>query len=105
MRGKKERFGSGLVNFARHEDSDGFTYFREKEMKTKHLKRKAEKKAKVKMTRSRKLSIASNRQGAIHMLRERIKSNFSMTKRSCSKDGELVSRLKKLESEINQLLS
>jgi len=89
----------------RYEDSDGFAYFREDKMKTKHSKRKAERKAKAKMTRSRKLSIASNRQAAIHMLRERIKNNFSMTKRSCSKDGELVSRLKKLESQVNQLLS
>jgi type II secretory pathway component PulL len=89
----------------KHEDSDGFIYFRKKELKTKHLKQKAEKKAKVRMTRSRKLSVAANRQGAIQMLRERIKSNFSMTKRSYSKDGDLVSRLKKLESQINQILS
>jgi len=77
---------------------------REEKMKTKHAQKKAEKK-KLKKTRSVKLGIIDNRDMIVRGLKQEIKRGFLRTKRNHAGNSELISHIKKLESQINQVMS
>ena len=77
---------------------------REEKMKTKHAQKKAEKK-KLKKTRSVKLGIIDNRDMIVRALKQEIKRGFLRTKRNHAGNSELISHIKKLESQINQVMS
>jgi len=77
---------------------------REEKMKTRHAQRKAEKK-KLKKTRSVKLGIADSRDMVVRGLKRQIRREFINTKRHHAADSELISHIKKLQSQVNQVMS
>jgi hypothetical protein len=79
-------------------------YRSQDKMKTKHAQRKAEKK-KLKRTRSVKLGIVYSRDMVVRGLKQEIRRGFLRTKRNHAADSELISHIKKLESQINQVMS
>ena len=86
----------------RFEDSDGFTYYREEKMKTKHLKKKAEKKKK---TRSVKRGNAEALDSIKATLRRRIESVTSDTLKRIASHSETASQVNKYRGQIRQILS
>ena len=73
-------------------------------MKTKHAQRKAEKQ-KLKRTRSVKQGIVNSRDMVVRGLKQEIKRDFKRFKRNHAADSNLISYIKKLESQINQIMS
>ena len=73
-------------------------------MKTKHAQRKAEKE-KLKRTRSVKQGIVNSRDMVVRGLKQEIKSDFKRFKRNHAADSNLISYIKKLESQVNQVMS
>ena len=73
-------------------------------MKTKHAQRKAEKE-KLKRTRSVKQGIVNSRDMVERGLKQEIKRDFLRFKRNHAADSNLNSYIKKLESQVNQLMS
>ena len=71
-------------------------------MKTKHAQRKAEK---LKRTRSAKQGIVKSRDMVVRGLKREVINDFRRFKRNHAADGDLVSRIKKLEAQVNQVLS
>jgi len=76
--------------------------FEKEEMKTKHLKRKAEKKKK---TRSIKISDAKSLESVKQTLRRRIESVTRETLRSIASHSETASEVNKYRGQIRQILS
>ena len=76
--------------------------FKEKKVKTKHLKRKAEKKRK---TRSIKISDAKQVDSAKEAMRRRLDRATSDTLRNIASHSEVASEIKKLKGQIRQILS
>ena len=73
-------------------------------MKTKHAQRKAEKE-KLKRTRSVKQGIVNSRDMVVRGLKQEIKRDFKRFKRNHAADSNLISYIKKLESQVNQIMS
>ena len=73
-------------------------------MKTKHAQRKAEKE-KLKRTRSVKQGIVNSRDMVVRGLKQEIKRDFKGFKRNHAADSNLISYIKKLESQVNQVMS
>lgn len=71
-------------------------------MKTRHAQRKAEKR---KATRSLKLDAVKTRDMAVRGLKQEIKRGFHRWKKNHAGDSGVVSYIKKLESQVNQILS
>ena len=71
-------------------------------MKTKHAQRKAEKR---KATRSLKLDAVKTRDIVVRGLKQEIKRDFRRYKKNHAGEKEIVSHIKKLESQINQIFS
>jgi len=71
-------------------------------MKTKHAQRKAEKR---KTTRSIKLDEAKTRGIIVRGLRNEIKRDFHRCKKNHASKVEVISLIKKLESQVNQIFS
>ena len=78
--------------------------FEKEEMKTKHAQRKAEKQ-KLKRTRSVKQGIVNSRDMVVRGLKQEIKRDFKRFKRNHAADSNLISYIKKLESQVNQIMS
>ena len=78
--------------------------FKKEEMKTKHAQRKAEKQ-KLKRTRSVKQGIVNSRDMVVRGLKQEIKRDFKRFKRNHAADSNLISYIKKLESQVNQIMS
>tara|TARA_R100001443_G_scaffold89268_1_gene95763 strand:- start:335 stop:601 length:267 start_codon:yes stop_codon:yes gene_type:complete len=78
--------------------------FEKEEMKTKHAQRKAEKQ-KLKRTRSVKQGIVNSRDMVVRGLKQEIKRDFKRFKRNHAADSNLISYIKKLESQVNQVMS
>tara|TARA_B100000287_G_scaffold103530_1_gene95762 strand:- start:777 stop:1043 length:267 start_codon:yes stop_codon:yes gene_type:complete len=78
--------------------------FKKEEMKTKHAQRKAEKE-KLKRTRSVKQGIVNSRDMVVRGLKQEIKRDFKRFKRNHAADSNLISYIKKLESQVNQVMS
>ena len=76
--------------------------FEKEEMKTKHLKRKAEKKKK---TRSIKISDAKSLDSIKETLRRRIESVTSDTLKRVASHSEVASEINKYRGQIRQILS
>ena len=88
----------------RFKDIDGFTYFRKEKMKTKHAQRKAEKQ-KLRKTRSVKQGIVNSRDMVVRGLKQEIQRDFRRFKRNHAADSDLISYIKKLESQVTQVMS
>ena len=71
-------------------------------MKTKHAQRKAEKR---KVTRSIKLDAAKTRDMVVRGLKQEVLRDFHRDKKNHAGEKEIVSHIKKLESQINQIFS
>ena len=71
-------------------------------MKTKHAKRKAEKR---KATRSLKLDAVKTRDIVVRGLKQEIKRDFRRWKKNHAGRVEVISHIKKLESQVNQILA
>tara|TARA_Y100000361_G_scaffold126132_1_gene119944 strand:+ start:49 stop:315 length:267 start_codon:yes stop_codon:yes gene_type:complete len=78
--------------------------FEKEEMKTKHAQRKAEK-LKLKKTRSVKQGIVNSRDMVVRGLKQEIRRDFKRFKRNHAADSNLISYIKKLESQVAQVLS
>ena len=76
--------------------------FEKEEMKTKHLKRKAEKK---KATRSVKINNAKTLESIKATLRRRVDSITSDTLRNIASHSETASEINKYRGQIRQILS
>ena len=76
--------------------------FEKEEMKTKHLKRKAEKKKK---TRSIKIKDAKSLESVKETLRRRIENVTRDTLRSIASHSETASEVNKYRGQIRQILS
>ena len=76
----------------------------EEKMKTKHAQRKAEKN-KLKRTRSVKQGIVSSRNMVVRGLKQEIQRDFKRFKRNHAADSDLISYIKKLESQVSQVMS
>ena len=71
-------------------------------MKTKHAQRKAEKR---KATRSLKLDAIKTRDIIIRGLKQEVKRDFRRYKKNHAGKVEVVSHIKKLEAQVNQISS
>ena len=71
-------------------------------MKTKHAQRKAEKR---KATRSLKLDAVKSRDIVVRGLKQEVLRDFRRYKKNHAGEKEIVSHIKKLESQINQIFS
>tara|TARA_R100001463_G_scaffold7213_4_gene22865 strand:- start:16231 stop:16446 length:216 start_codon:yes stop_codon:yes gene_type:complete len=71
-------------------------------MKTKHAQRKAEKR---KVTRSIKLDAAKTRDMVVRGLKQEVKRDFRRWKKNHAGKVEIISHIKKLESQVNQIFS
>ena len=71
-------------------------------MKTKHAHRKAEK---LKRTRSAKQGIVKSRDMVVRGLNRDVGNTIRRYKRNYAADSDLVSRIKKLEAQVNQIFS
>ena len=71
-------------------------------MKTKHAQKKAEKR---KATRSLKLDAVKTQDMVVRGLKQEVLRHFRRYKRHHAADNDLVSRIKKLESQMNQIFS
>jgi len=71
-------------------------------MKTKHAQRKAEK---LKRTRSVKQGIVKSRDMVVRGLKQEIHRDFLRFKRNHAADSDLISYIKKLESQVVQVMS
>ena len=71
-------------------------------MKTKHAQRKAEKR---KATRSLKLDAVKTRDIVVRGLKQEIKRDFHRYKKNHAGEVKIISHIKKLESQINQIFS
>lgn len=78
--------------------------FDNEEMKTKHAQRKAEK-LKLRKTRSVKQGIVNSRDMVVRGLKQEIRRDFKRFKRNHAADSNLISYIKKLESQVAQVLS
>ena len=76
--------------------------FEKEEMKTKHAQRKAEKR---KATRSLKLDAVKTREIIVRGLKQEIKRDFRRWKKNHAGKVEVISHIKKLESQVNQIFS
>ena len=75
-----------------------------KEMKTKHAQRKAEK-LKLRKTRSVKQGIVNSRDMVVRGLKQEIRRDFKRFKRNHAADSDLISYIKKLESQVAHVMS
>ena len=71
-------------------------------MKTKHAKRKAEKR---KATRSLKLDAVRTRDIVVRGLKQEVKRDFRRWKKNRAGKVEIISHIKKLESQVNQIFA
>jgi len=71
-------------------------------MKTKHAKRKAEKR---KATRSLKLDAVRTRDIVVRGLKQEVKRDFRRWKKNHAGKVEIISHIKKLESQVNQIFA
>ncbi len=78
--------------------------FKKEEMKTKHAQRKAEK-LKLRKTRSVKQGIVNSRDMVVRGLKQEIRRDFKRFKRNHAADSDLISYIKKLESQVAQVMS
>ena len=73
-------------------------------MKTKHAQRKAEKQ-KLRRTRSVKQGVVKSRDMVVRGLKQEIQRDFLRFKRNHAADSDLISYIKKLESQVAQVMS
>ena len=71
-------------------------------MKTKHAQRKAEK---LQRTRRAKQGIVKSRDMVVRGVNRDVGNTIRRYKKNYAADGELVSLIKKLESQVNQIFS
>ena len=71
-------------------------------MKTKHAQRRAEKR---KATRSLKLDAVKTRDMVVRGLKQEIKRDFRRYKKNHAGEVQIISNIKKLESQVNQILA
>ena len=71
-------------------------------MKTKHAQRRAEKR---KATRSLKLDAVKTRDMVVRGLKQEIKRDFRRYKKNHAGEVQIISHIKKLESQVNQILA
>ena len=86
----------------RFEDSDGFTYFRKKEMKTKHLIKKAEKK---KVTRRVKHDKIVMRDHVRSEMKRHIEYQIKSLRQRNAADCDVVAFINKKFAQIRQVIS
>ena len=89
----------------KYEDSDGFTYFREENMKTKHAKRKASKKAEVKRTRSAKRDAEATREHLRKQMRHDIEYQIKSIRQRNAACSESVAFVNKVYARVRQAIS
>ena len=86
----------------RFEDSDGFTYFRKKELKTKHLIKKAEKK---KVTRKVKHDKIVMRDHVRNQLMRDVEYQIKHIRQRNAADCDVVAFINKKYAQIRQIMS
>ena len=86
----------------RFEDSDGFTYFRKKELKTKHLIKKAEKK---KVTRKVKHDKIVMRDHVRSEMKRHIEYQIKSLRQRNAADCDVVAFINKKFAQIRQIIS
>ena len=84
------------------EDSDGFTYFRKEELKTKHLQKKAEKK---KVTRRVKHDKIVMRDHVRNQLMRDVEYQIKHLRQRNAKDCDVVAFINKKYAQIRQIMS
>ena len=84
------------------EDSDGFTYFRKKELKTKHLIKKAEKK---KVTRRVKHDKIVMRDHVRADMKRHIEYQIKSLRQKNAADCDVVAFINKKYAQIRQIMS
>ena len=86
----------------RFEDSDGFTYFRKEELKTKHLQKKA---AKKKVTRRVKHDKIVMRDHVRSEMRRHIEYQIKSIRQRNAADCDVVAFINKKYAQIRQIMS
>ena len=86
----------------RFEDSDGFTYFRKEELKTKHLIKKAEKK---KVTRKVKHDKIVMRDHVRREMMRDVEYQIKHLRQRNAKDCDVVAFINKKYAQIRQIMS
>ena len=84
------------------EDSDGFTYFRKEELKTKHLQKKAEKK---KVTRRVKHDKIVMRDHVRSDMKRHIEYQIKSLRQRNAADCDVVAFINKKYAQIRQIMS
>ena len=86
----------------RFEDSDGFTYFRKKELKTKHLIKKAEKKKVTRRVKHDKVVMLDH---VRRQLMRDVEYQIKSIRQRNAKDCDVVAFINKKYAQIRQIMS
>ena len=86
----------------RFEDSDGFTYFRKKELKTKHLIKKAEKKKVTRRVKHDKIVMRDHVRG--QLMRD-VEYQIKHLRQRNAADCDVVAFINKKYAQIRQIMS
>ena len=86
----------------RFEDSDGFTYFRKKELKTKHLIKKAEKKKVTRRVKHDKVVMLDH---VRRQLMRDVEYQIKSIRQRNAKDCDVVAFINKKFAQIRQIMS
>ena len=86
----------------RFEDSDGFTYFRKKELKTKHLQKKAEKRKVTRRVKHDKVVMLDH---VRRQLMRDVEYQIKSIRQRNAKDCDVVAFINKKFAQIRQIMS
>ena len=86
----------------RFEDSDGFTYFRKEELKTKHLIKKAEKKKVTRKVKHDKIVMRDHVRGE---MKRHIEYQIKSLRQRNAADCDVVAFINKKFAQIRQVIS
>jgi len=86
----------------RFEDSDGFTYFRKKELKTKHLQKKAEKRKVTRRVKHDKVVMLDH---VRRQLMRDVEYQIKSIRQRNAKDCDVVAFINKKYAQIRQIMS
>jgi len=89
----------------KHEDSDGFIYFRKENMKTKHAKRKAVKKTETKRTRAAKRNAQVTKEHLRRDISSRVDYQIRSIRERNASSSENVAFINKVFARIRQAIS
>ena len=86
----------------RFEDSDGFTYFRKEELKTKHLQKKAEKKKVTRRVKHNKIAMLDH---VRRQLMRDVEYQIKHLRQRNAADCDVVAFINKKYAQIRQIMS